>query len=97
MVSFSEYLESDLPGRQITYGRYGVALSKEWALKKRLKPVLYVDKGSQIAEGLNMLLRARQGKDNLHLPEFSRLPVMQIKCFTKHVTGYNSYFGQDDF
>lgn len=97
MVSFSEYLEDELKDRQISYGSYGVSLTKDWANNSGVHPVLYVDKNSQIADGLNKLLRARQGKNKLHLPKSLRLPVIQIKCFTKHITGYNSYFDQDDF
>lgn len=97
MVCFSEYTESELHKQNITYGGYAVGLSKKWASSKGLNPVLYIDKNSQAAIGLASLLKARQkhGKDNI--PSNLRLPIMQIKCFTKHETGYNSYLKRDKF
>jgi len=97
MVCFCECNENDLPNRVITYGRYGVAFSIDWALRKRVSPVLYIDENSLAAKGLEKLLRARQNKENSKLPDNLRLPIMEIKCFTKNVRGYNSYFNQDNF
>jgi len=94
MVSFSDYSHEELSAKQVTYGGYGVALHKKWAVKNKLSPVNYVEKNSPAAQGLISLFRARQrGK----LPSNLRLSVIQLKCFTKHVYGYNSYFCTDNF
>ena len=97
MVSFSEYTEEDLGTRKISYGDYAIALSKKWARRSGLNLVLYVEKHSQAALGLAALLKARQKKGKDAIPKKLRLPIMQVKCFTKHETGYNSHFDQDDF
>ena len=98
MVCFSEYSFPELQGKEITYGQYGIAFTKEWAERKKLSPVIYVEKNSQVAKGLGKLLKARQGRiDNVTLPDQLRLPVIQLKCFTKNVRGYNSYFEDDNF
>jgi len=89
MVSFSGYDSYELPTKIITYGEYGISLHKSWALKKGITPVNYIEKNSPVALGLIALLRSRQLKQ---LPSHLRLPVIQLKCFTKHVYGYNSYF-----
>ncbi|HHW4403064.1 TPA: abortive infection system antitoxin AbiGi family protein [Aeromonas hydrophila] len=94
MVSFSEYSHGELSHKRITYGGYGLALHKEWGVENKLSPVNYVEKNSPVAQGLISLLRARQRGN---LPSDLRLPVIQLKCFTKHVYGYNSYFGIDNF
>ncbi|MFS1562362.1 MAG: abortive infection system antitoxin AbiGi family protein [Candidatus Arsenophonus phytopathogenicus] len=47
-----------------------------------------------MALGLIALLRSRQVGT---LPNHLRLPVIQLKCFTKHVYGYNSYFDDEHF
>lgn len=94
MVSFSDYSHEELSSKTVTYGGYGVALHKTWAVKNKLSPVNYVEKNSPVAQGLVSLLLARQrGK----LPSNLRLSVIQLKCFTKHVYGYNSYFHTDNF
>ncbi len=96
MVCFSEYNLEELGGTTITYGKYGLALSKEWAQKKKLHPVLYVDKNSIIAKSLAVLLRARRNKEKL-LPSELRIQIMTLKCFTKNICGYNSYFERHGF
>ncbi|MET3077447.1 abortive infection system antitoxin AbiGi family protein [Pantoea leporis] len=94
MVSFSDYEHNELHTKKITYGSYGIALCKKWAVANGLSPVNYIDKNSPIALGLITLLKSRQ---NGSLPKHLRLSVIQLKCFTKHVYGYNSYLGQDYF
>ncbi len=97
MVCFCECNSGAIGNARITYGRYGVAFSTDWALRKRISPVLYIDGNSLAAKGLESLLRARQNKETSHLPKHLRLPIMEIKCFTKNVRGYNSYLNQHDF
>ncbi len=94
MVSFSDYDHEELQNKEITYGGYGIALNKTWAVENGLTPVNYIEKNSPVALGLIALLRARQLDT---LPNNLRLPVIQLKCFTKHVYGYNSHFKRDDF
>ena len=94
MVSFSDYDDSELNKKRITYGKYGVALSKKWAIANGLSPVNYVEKNSPVAEGLVSLLKARQKNT---IPDSLRLPIIQLKCFTKHVYGFNSYFDDPNF
>lgn len=94
MVSFSDYSDEELPSKCITYGGYGVALNKEWAVSNCLNPVNYVEKNSPAAQGLVALLKARQRHQ---IPSSLRLPIIQLKCFTKHVYGFNSYFSEPNF
>ena len=96
MVCFCQNNIHDLNSKTITYGRYGVAFSMEWALKKGISPVLYIDGNSLAAKGLATLLRARRNKDN-QLPGNLRLSIMEIKCFTKNVRGYNSKLKKKNF
>ncbi len=97
MACFCEYNIKELNSKMITYGKYGIAFSKAWALKKRISPVLYIDGNSLAAKGLATLLKARQNKESSTLPKNLRLPIMEIKCFTKNVRGYNSYFKKGNF
>ncbi|WP_444939042.1 abortive infection system antitoxin AbiGi family protein [Microbulbifer sp. JMSA002] len=94
MVSFSDYSDVELLTKVVTYGGYGVALTKNWALNQGLSPVNYVEKNSPAAQGLVSLLKARQRKI---IPSTLRLPIIQLKCFTKHVYGFNSYFNESNF
>jgi hypothetical protein len=49
MVSFSDFPVSELKYR-FSYGRYGIGLTKAWAIREKLNPVLYVEKRSKLAE-----------------------------------------------
>lgn len=97
MVSFSEYKDIELAEKNVTYGGYAVGLSKAWAVNNGLSPVLYVERNSQAAIGISSLLAARQRHGKEAIPKNLRLPIMQVKCFTKHETGHNSKFKYDDF
>ncbi len=96
IVCFSEYSLEELENKTITYGAYGLVLSKDWAEKKELHPVLYVDKNPIVAKSLAVLLRARRNKEKA-LPPDLRLQIMTLKCFTKNIIGYNSYFDKHGF
>src|SRR5688572_26461878 len=62
MVCFSSYSPSQLIDAPITYGRYGISLTEEWALRKSVHEVLYFERNSRPASALASLLEARQGK-----------------------------------
>lgn len=94
MVSFSAFSDEELNGKVVTYGGYGVGITKDWASKQGLSPVNYIDENSPAAQGLNALLKARQTG---LIPSNLRLPIMQLKCFTKHVKGFNSYLKVANF
>ncbi|MFS1562361.1 MAG: abortive infection system antitoxin AbiGi family protein [Candidatus Arsenophonus phytopathogenicus] len=47
VVSFSDYMHHELCSKKITYGDYGIALCKEWAVSNGLSPVNYIEKTLQ--------------------------------------------------
>jgi hypothetical protein len=97
MVCFCQHDADELDKKTITYGKYGIGFSPKWALNNRISPVLYVDGNSLAAKGLATLLKARQNKADKKLPQHLRMPIMEIKCFTKNVRGYNSHLKINDF
>ena len=97
MVSFSEYSVKTIDKKKITYGKFGIGFKKDWVIKNKLHPILYVDNNSLIANSLADLLTARRKNATTQLAPNIRLAIMTIKCFTKNAKGYNSYFKADDF
>jgi hypothetical protein len=97
MVSFSEQVVRNINSKNITYGKFGIGLRKEWIEKKKLHPVLYLDRNSHVAKALSDLLKARRKKAEIELAAHVRLSIMAIKCFTKNAVGFNSYFKMDNF
>jgi len=52
MVSFCDLGLSELPVHMKKYGRYGIGMSKEWAMRQGLNPVAYVNQGSEFTNHL---------------------------------------------
>jgi len=50
MVSFSDLRLSELKNNIGTYGKFGIGMTKEWAVSKGLNPVMYANKGSLFTE-----------------------------------------------
>jgi Putative abortive phage resistance protein AbiGi, antitoxin len=50
MVSFCDIPFSFLGNHIDNYGGYGIGLTREWAVRNRMNPVLYLQKGSYLAE-----------------------------------------------
>ncbi|MCT7609803.1 abortive infection system antitoxin AbiGi family protein [Aliarcobacter butzleri] len=56
MVSFCDLKLSQLKVHMSKYGKYGIGLSKEWANKNGLNPVMYVNKNCQFTDNFNNAL-----------------------------------------
>lgn len=66
------------------YGSYGIGLSKDWANKKGINPVLYINKDSMIAKNISMLLTKRRTKK---LDNETNKDIIRIKAFSKNYSG----------
>ncbi len=60
MVSFCDLKLSEVSAHMSKYGHYGIGLTKEWANRNGLNPVLYISQYSPFTDGLI------QGLDGIH-------------------------------
>jgi hypothetical protein len=86
MVSFCDIPLSDSTQHFVAYGRYGIGLSKSWAINNGINPVIYIDHNSLIAKSvLNLILERR--KENTNLTKEQRLDILRIKSYAKNYSG----------
>lgn len=81
MISFCDIPLSESNRHFGLYGCYGIGMSKEWAKKMRINPVLYIEKESYIGASIKNSFTATATD-----PEIKEL-IIQTKCFTKNYSG----------
>ena len=86
MISFCDIPLSQSFLHFEAYGKYGIGLSKNWANKLGINPVLYLDKQSSITKTLGDFLKERRSKSS-NLTVEQRNKILRIKCFTKNYSG----------
>jgi hypothetical protein len=88
MVSFCDIPLSMVYRHMTKYGNYGIGMSKEWAERSRLNPVLYLRKGSQttqiLDDVLNSISKAVRGvrKQGVEIESLTEQYRMLVKLFT---------------
>lgn len=86
MVSFCDLKLSEIKSHMKKYGYYGIGLTKEWANKNGLNPVLYISRHSQFTDGL------LSGLDGIHAHK-RRIEKLGIssKLSKDYINIYNTY------
>ena len=101
MISFCEIPLSQVKEHIFKYGRYGIGLSRDWARKHRLNPVIYLEQNSQFTQNLKeathfFLSQARPNPDALSEQHFSAIKSLgQILAYTKNYEGKLLRKGQE--
>jgi len=66
MVSFCDIPLSQIKDHIDKYGEYGIGLTKEWAARNKLNPVMYLQAGSLLAESLlRVLIKYREERRSI--------------------------------
>lgn len=52
MVCFCDIPLSQIKDHIDTYGNYGIGMTKEWAIKNKLNPVLYLEPSSKLSKSI---------------------------------------------
>jgi hypothetical protein len=88
MVSFCDIPMSEVKNHIVSYGEYGLGLTKEWASKQRLNPVLYIEHNSSLAASILTALRTFTRTDlniDAMIPE--RKSIHDILRYVKNYEG----------
>ncbi len=86
MISFCDIPLSDSSQHFSAYGKYGIGLSKDWAILNGVNPVLYIDKNSLFAKSLLELITERRKNDS-NLTQKQKNEILQIKAYAKNYSG----------
>jgi hypothetical protein len=87
MISFCDIPLSNSMQHFEAYGRYGIGLSKSWAVENGVNPVLYIDRKSLFAKSLSRLLIDRRSKPS-NLTKEQKGDILKIKAFAKNYSGH---------
>lgn len=85
MVSFCDIPLSEVKEHIGKYGNYGIGLTKEWAARKKLNPVMYLQAGSLLSESLRQILVRRHHKKRESIEEDEAL--INIARYSKNYEG----------
>ncbi len=77
MISFCDIPLSNAKQHFTQYGKYGIGLTKDWAFKNRINPVLYIDRHSSIAEVIHKLIKSKGQIEQ----------IQRLKSCTKNYSG----------
>lgn len=86
MISFCDIPLSDSKQHFDAYGKYGIGLTKQWAKKMGVNPVIYVDRNSLFADVLSELLKERR-KEKTNLTQKQKNEILKIKSYAKNYSG----------
>jgi len=86
MISFCDIPLSDSTQHFAAYGRYGIGLSKAWAIANGVNPVIYIDKNSLFALCIQELILERRKADT-NLKKKQQNEILQIKSYAKNYSG----------
>ena len=86
MVSFCDIPLSDSTQHFAAYGKYGVGLSKSWAISKGINPVIYISQNSLFAKSVEALIVERR-RDDSNLTAKQKTEILRIKSYAKNYSG----------
>lgn len=87
MISFCDIPLSQSAKHFKTYGKYGIGLTKKWAYKMGINPVLYIHKNSLIGKIFGKLLTHKRDT-NSDLTKNQKENILRLKSFAKNYSGH---------
>lgn len=91
-VSFCDLRLSELPLHMRKYGKFGIGLTKKWALRSALNPVAYVNKSSEFTNnllgGIDSLFKHLDTLDDYDDSKELNAAYMKIFNVIRHIKNY---------
>lgn len=100
MVSFCDLRLSELKFHMSKYGRYGIGLTKDWANRQGLNPVMYINKHCPFTDNFNNALNSIYKKLNklTENEHFKGISDVNMKIFDayRYIKNYEGSLKRDD-
>ncbi len=95
MVSFCDIPLSQIKDHISSYGCYGIGLTREWAIRNHLNPVIYIQKNSSLAHSFEQAISHYENIDPDSPDAINALKrLIDIFRYTKNYEGTLSRSGQ---
>lgn len=88
MVSFCDIPFTEVHKLTNEYGPYGIGLSKKWAIKKRLNPVLYCEASSNLTQVIDSIYYLTNSISNYTEEEHTEYNAKQLQEECEKLLGY---------
>ncbi|WP_459926285.1 abortive infection system antitoxin AbiGi family protein [Flavobacterium covae] len=91
MISFCDTPLKTYSNLGAIYGKYGIGMSKNWAIKNKLNPVLYIDKNSLLLENFINALKGSLTTIEIASKVLKNNPNKQGASISKNMTNSVEY------
>ncbi|WP_239397078.1 abortive infection system antitoxin AbiGi family protein [Pseudoalteromonas sp. OOF1S-7] len=92
MVCFCDIPLSRIQEHVGKYGEYGIGLTKEWAKRNKLNPVIYLQKDSELGFSFNKVYgQSLKGAGELSMNKSLRFNLMKMLSYIKPVQSVDGY------
>lgn len=86
MICFCDISLGQINNHIHTYGSYGIGMSKEWGIKKKLNPIIYINENSIVADAIVNL------STHIVREEVSKTVDREFSTITKYFKPYKGDF-----
>lgn len=94
MVCFCDISLSQINNHIKMYGGYGIGMTKEWGIRKKLNPIIYVNPNSNISESVSELAENIYQALDKHCSEITRNIFDEYMNLVNFLKPYNGNFNR---
>ncbi|MBG6185885.1 abortive infection system antitoxin AbiGi family protein [Flavobacterium sp. CAN_S2] len=89
MVCFCDISLSQINNHVKTYGDYGIGMTKEWGIRNKLNPLIYVNEGSELADAFSKMASTMFDLLDKNCNEYTRNAYDQFAKMSNFVKPYS--------
>jgi len=96
MVCFCDIPLGQITNHLATYGSYGIGMSKEWGIKNKLNPIIYINENSKLANSFGLITDSIYNLlDEEHCSQNAVQTGDEILKIVKYIKPYKGNFSRN--